>query len=101
MVVAPGVTVQPHSHVCDYTEILLEGSEQVTRKWHHAGDVRVVKAGTVYGPLVAGPEGVTKLIIFKDDRVRAVYAGQERPADDDDLRLPMPAPWSETRTSSD
>jgi len=60
----PGATVGPHSHVSDYAEIIIAGSQQVTRRWHHAGDVRIVKGGTTYGPLVAGPEGVTVLIIF-------------------------------------
>ena len=61
----PGAVVSPHSHPCDYAEIILEGSQQVTRRWHHAGDIRIVKAGTVYGPLVAGPEGATVLVIFR------------------------------------
>lgn len=60
----PGTEVPAHSHVCDYVEIILEGSEEVTRRWRRAGDVTSVKAGTVYGPLVAGPDGVTKLVIF-------------------------------------
>jgi hypothetical protein len=63
-VFAPGVTVAPHSHPTDYAEIILEGSEQVGRRWYRAGDIRIVKGGTVYGPLLSGPEGVTKLIIF-------------------------------------
>jgi hypothetical protein len=68
----PDVVVQPHSHNTDYTEIILSGSQQVTRKWHYPGDVRVVKAGTLYGPLVAGPEGVEILIVFRDSRMEAV-----------------------------
>src|SRR4051794_39263918 len=43
----PGAVVAPHSHPCDYAEIVLAGSQQVTRKWHYPGDVRIVKAGTV------------------------------------------------------
>lgn len=64
----PSTTVPVHTHACDYAEIILEGSQQVTRKWHHAGDIRIVKAGTAYGPLVAGPEGATVLLIFRDGR---------------------------------
>ena len=52
-----GTYVAPHTHACDYTEIVLEGSEEVTRKWRSAGDITIVKGGTVYGPLIAGPEG--------------------------------------------
>jgi hypothetical protein len=62
----PGCVVAPHSHACDYTEIILAGSERVGRRWHRAGDIRIVKGGTFYGPLVAGPEGLTKLVIFRD-----------------------------------
>jgi hypothetical protein len=68
----PGFIVAPHTHESDYTEIILEGSQQITRRWHHAGDIRVVQGGTVYGPLVAGPEGVTVLVIFRDNRWKAI-----------------------------
>ena len=61
----PNVTTPPHTHECDYAEIILSGSQQVTRRWYKAGDVRIVKAGTVYGPLVSGPEGATVLVIFR------------------------------------
>lgn len=60
----PGCEVAAHTHDCDYCEIILEGSQQVTRRWHHAGDIRIAKAGTAYGPLIAGPEGCTVLVIF-------------------------------------
>lgn len=67
---APGARVEAHTHESDYMEIILEGSEQVTRQWRHAGDITVVKGGTVYGPLIAGPDGVTKLVIFRDHRYK-------------------------------
>jgi quercetin dioxygenase-like cupin family protein len=75
---APGTRVEAHTHESDYMEIILEGSEQVTRRWRRAGDITIVKAGTVYGPLIAGPEGVTKLIIFRDDRYRTVPPKEAR-----------------------
>jgi hypothetical protein len=62
----PGSRTEAHHHVNDYAEILLEGSQQITNKWHHAGDVRIVKAGTGYGPLIAGPEGCRTLVIFRN-----------------------------------
>jgi anti-sigma factor ChrR (cupin superfamily) len=68
----PGWTVAPHTHACDYLEIILEGSQQVTGRWHQAGDVRMARAGTVYGPLVAGPEGVTFVAVFRDHRTSMV-----------------------------
>jgi len=71
----PGSVTLPHSHDCDYAEIILEGRQQVTRRWYEAGHIRIVSAGTVYGPLVAGPEGCKVLVVFKDSR----WVG--RPAD--------------------
>lgn len=78
----PGVVVPPHSHNTDYTEIILSGSQQVTRKWHHPGDVRIVKAGTVYGPLVAGPHGVEILIVFRDSHMETVGLKAEARAEE-------------------
>jgi hypothetical protein len=60
----PHCKVDPHTHAADYCEIVLKGSQQVSGKWFNEGDVRVVKAGTRYGPLIAGPEGCTLLLIF-------------------------------------
>ena len=51
----PNCEVAPHTHDTDYCEILLEGTQQITGAWHKAGDIRIAKAGTAYGPLVAGP----------------------------------------------
>lgn len=68
----PNCYVAAHKHETDYCEIILSGSQQITRQWHHAGDLRIVKAGTAYGPLVAGPEGCTVLAIFAEGRWPAV-----------------------------
>jgi len=63
-----GTRVPAHSHLCDYVEIVLEGSEMVGREWRHAGDVVIVQGGTVYGPLIVGEHGLVKLVIFRDGR---------------------------------
>jgi anti-sigma factor ChrR (cupin superfamily) len=63
----PGVTVAPHTHNCDYCEIILEGRQKVGKTWFGVGDVRLVKAGTGYGPLMAGAEGCTLIIVFASD----------------------------------
>lgn len=81
MELPPGATVGAHAHDTDYTEIILEGSQVVTRRLHTAGDVRIVKAGTSYGPLVAGPDGATVLVIFRDGRWRG-RAGRSSPEED-------------------
>ena len=57
----------------------------ITRRLESPGSIRLVKAGTAYGPLVVGPEGCTVLEAFADrttftkpryarevDRVRSV-----------------------------
>jgi anti-sigma factor ChrR (cupin superfamily) len=62
----PGHTAEVHSHMSDYCEIILEGTEQVSRTWYGPGSVRIARGGTFYGPLVAGPEGCTKLVIMRD-----------------------------------
>ncbi len=66
----PSAGIAAHAHITDYAEIILEGSQQVGHRWHHAGDIRIVKAGAGYGPLVAGPAGATVLIVFRDGRWR-------------------------------
>jgi hypothetical protein len=68
----PNCVVAPHTHDTDYCEIILEGRQQVTRRWHEAGDIRIVQAHTAYGPLVAGEEGCTVLAIFRSGSWPAV-----------------------------
>lgn len=72
----PGCFVEAHTHHCDYTEIIVEGSQKVGGTWHHAGDIRVGLANRGYGPLVAGPEGATVLFMFRDGRWPAVTIGK-------------------------
>ena len=71
----PHCTVEAHTHDCDYTEIILEGSQRVGATWHHAGDIRIGLANRGYGPLVAGPEGATVLFLFADGRWPAITIG--------------------------
>lgn len=60
----PDCRVEAHTHACDYSEIILKGSQKVSGKWLHEGDIRIGLANKGYGPLIAGPEGVTVLVIF-------------------------------------
>ena len=71
----PGCVVEAHTHDCDYTEILLEGTQRVGATWHKAGDIRIGLANRGYGPLVAGPEGATVLFMFADGRWPALTLG--------------------------
>ena len=59
-----GCTIEVHTHACDYSEIIIEGSQKVGGKWLYPGDIRIGLANRGYGPLVAGPEGARVLIVF-------------------------------------
>ena len=72
----PGCTIEPHTHACDYSEIILAGSQKVGNKWLYPGDIRVGLANRGYGPLVAGPEGASVLVIFADGRWPGVTLGK-------------------------
>ena len=56
-------------------EIILEGTQKVSGKWLYPGDIRIGLANRGYGPLIAGPEGVTVLVIFADGHWPAVTIG--------------------------
>lgn len=62
----PGILWDAHSYPTDFVMVYLQGSQRVGDRWYHAGDARVVKAGDVTGPMEAGPEGSTALVIFAD-----------------------------------
>lgn len=72
----PGCYIEAHTHECDYTEILLEGSQRVGTTWHHTGDIRIGLANRGYGPLVTGPEGAAVLFFFADGRWPAITIGK-------------------------
>ncbi len=61
---APGSSVPVHHHPSDYCSIVVEGSIEITRRMHGPGSIRVVKAGTAYGPLRVGEEGCTVIDVF-------------------------------------
>ena len=71
----PDCRIEAHTHACDYSEILLKGSQKVSGRWLHEGDIRVGLANRAYGPLIAGPEGVTVLVIFADGNWPAITVG--------------------------
>lgn len=82
---APGTAVAPHSHATNYLEYIVKGEQTVGRRRFGPGDIRLVRAGTGYGPIRVGPEGCTVLIVFEDASAAAVVprpaiagAAQER-----------------------
>ena len=72
----PDCHIEAHTHDCDYSEIILEGSQKVGSQWHYPGDIRIGLAHRGYGPLVAGPEGATVLFVFADGRWPAITIGR-------------------------
>lgn len=62
----PGEVVAPHAHDSNYFEYVLAGEQTVGKTRFGAGDIRMVKRGTGYGPIRVGPEGCSVLIIFED-----------------------------------
>jgi hypothetical protein len=71
----PDITWDAQSHGADFVMFYLEGSQKVGDTWYGAGDVRVVKAGTVYGPITAGPEGSTVLLVFASANYKPKFEG--------------------------
>ena len=71
----PNCRVEAHTHACDYSEIILQGSQKVSGKWLYEGDIRIGLANRGYGPLIAGDEGVTVLVIFKNGHWPPVQIG--------------------------
>ena len=71
----PNCRIEAHTHACDYSEIILQGSQKVSGKWLHEGDIRIGLADRGYGPLIAGDKGVTVLVIFKNGHWPPVQIG--------------------------
>ena len=69
---AAGATVSPHTHDTNYFEYIIAGELTVGKVSFGAGDVRMAKGGTGYGPIVIGPNGCTVLIVFQDGTGSAV-----------------------------
>lgn len=62
----PNWEMPAHSHPTDYCSIVVGGSIQVGKRWHHTGSVRFVKADTIYGPLKTGDEECDVVDVFAD-----------------------------------
>ena len=60
----PGHVEPPHTHGCDYIEIILRGTIRIGKIDMAMGDIRMARAGKGYGPLVSGEKGCTRLTIF-------------------------------------
>jgi hypothetical protein len=73
---APDIVIRPHFHRTDYCSMVVRGEVTVSGRVHRPGSIRRVAAGTTYGPLLAGPEGVLMVDVFEDRRgAAAVWRG--------------------------
>lgn len=74
----PDYVLFRHAHPCERFEIVIQGSLEIgDGRVAHAGDIFTAKAGELYGPHTAGPEGCTTIEIFShlDSMFRQYYEG--------------------------
>jgi len=71
----PGVLWDRQLCPTDFVIVYLEGGQTVEGTWYGAGEARLQRAGTVYGPIEAGPEGSTVLLVFADANYHAIFEG--------------------------
>jgi hypothetical protein len=63
----PNLEFAAHYHNTEQCFVLLEGSIRIGRTWYGPGSFRIQDSGSVYGPLLSGPEGC-KAVSFYGDR---------------------------------
>jgi hypothetical protein len=71
----PGVVWDRQACPCDLVVVYLQGGQTIDGTWYGAGEARLQKGGTIYGPIESGPEGSTVLLVFKNDNYHAVFEG--------------------------
>ena len=75
---APNTQIPVHSHDTDYVSIVVDGEIEITRRVHHRGSIRIVRGGTAYGPMKAGPTGCRVLEVFADrSGIAATFLGDD------------------------
>ena len=60
----PGFVIMRHAHPCDRFEVIVRGTLEADDHVLGPGDVMVSKAGELYGPKRAGPQGCTTVEVF-------------------------------------
>lgn len=69
-----GFVIEPHSHPVDQFMIVLKGSATLAETERLTpGSVHFTSRDTPYGPIVAGPEGLTFLVIRPNTDHRVAY----------------------------
>lgn len=70
---SPGLTFETHYHRDDEFQVVTRGDGTLNGEELKEGDVHYAKAFTPYGPLIAGPKGLSYLTIRMTDRNEAIY----------------------------
>ena len=65
----PGMRVEPHSHAANEVIYVTAGKLTLADADYGPGTAIALQAGTVYGPLIAGDEGVEFFLIMDRDPV--------------------------------
>jgi len=89
----PGLVLERHGHSSDHLVFVLDGELTIGDRRCTAGTLVVLEHGAAFGPLVAGPEGVTFLETYTGDvtPVPADKEGYQRLLDERGIvRLPNP-----------
>src|SRR5438094_887557 len=60
----PGYRLFRHAHICHRFEVVVEGTLEAHGETLRPGDVMRARAGELYGPHVAGPDGCTTAEVF-------------------------------------
>src|SRR5207248_11692208 len=63
----PGLVLERHGHSSDHLVFVLDGELTVGERVCSAGTLVVLEHGAAFGPLVAGPDGVTFLETYTGD----------------------------------
>lgn len=75
----PGMVVEAHWHPCNEILYVTAGELSVGGELYKPGTALAIDEGTVYGPLVAGPEGAEFLTI-RDRHPKGVMKPEDRPS---------------------
>jgi len=88
--IPPHFEIPEHHHRVWHQEIILAGEAEVGGDVLRPGDMRIVPAGAVYGPVIAGPAGCRLVEIFERSGradVDAVFTAAELSDDNWPFRI--------------
>ena len=70
----PGFTADVHSHSTDMVYLFTQGEMSMPGEGtYRAGDIRIVKAHTIYGPETTGPDGVKFILLSIGNEIATTW----------------------------